>query len=1270
MKITTMKRILSLILCVIMLSSLFACNETPSETSEQTDEITTEETTTDQGNISTETDGPDLSGSDSGTAETSEPESNAPESSEPESSAPETNESESSTPETSEPETSKPETYGNGDEIMDAGTAFEEDAFALSDHPIDASTALEMSAAELLALLTDKNNETDKSAEKVFKVTEPLVLEANTKYYGNFSAVIAEGGVIIKDAEEIVVKELILKGNITVENSVGITFFKLDVTADKTAVTIDEKSSDIAFKNCKMTASATAMSSQGATVSVYSNVITAPEGIISSGDELAVQNTVINSSDKAIDSTGAYCTVKNNEIDLSDKSFAGVVIGKGSENALVALNIIKNAQCSISVSEAYNAVVLLNSAVSVIGKNCTNLYVVENKLGGLIMLYGNDYLLCDGNAFAQDGKDHTVEQTENANFNGDNLHDVNARVEHGANEDILPHTNKDLFLDMKKQSKVRDISQVKSYAYSTYIRTMAKQSDKVIIPPGVYTINSTLKLDAAHSNTTVYAYGVYQEKTVAKTATGHLPEGEKRVINNLGLIYSANGSNISVKGLTFGYDYQSSGQAYVIEKFRDADYGNAIRIVSSAGYIDDFGPSNTDMFTAQILICSGDEMYPWLANFGWSACRRDPDGTIVIKCSSNAQYEKVNVGDVLGCRFSGDNTSSISLAGTNALLKDCVLYGYSRALAITSSGRTAKGVMLERFHNTTHSAPIISEETYNYYKSLEKKYNLTSDGDDPTADGAFGLEVYIDDQGRYRGGLPRFGSVDATHISGAAEGTSATSCIFENMVDDGSNQRYSSARIAGAVDNGDGTTTIYHKGGLTSVYFGIDLDAGRTTGTPTGAGISFLANEKIFAYASNGHTLVEASVITGSEFASILPASSHMFHADEDRDCICDESTCKAALHYDHKNNDTGATKPDHKCDVCGMDIHTDFREDYGYSGVAIPGENDPNTYYTGDNRCNVCGATLKPFLDENGNVKLDANSNTVNEADNKVIVVSMTSPATYTPSTSTLSYSVYSFDDKKYITYSSRLQKVTVKTEDVDFDALEGYDLTDNDYFMEHKIMCDNISLNSTGFTFDNVLMQNYHSRGILMKTRDATVKNCTFRNVALTGMLLSIETVWGESTVAKNITIKDCLFDHTGFSYNTSASRTICPISIQGLGDLSGNLKNISENTLPCKNIKIIGNKFKNTDNEFMISISAAQDVTIKDNVFEGRERSTKYEVIKAIYIDGCMNIDISGNTFFFDGINDTDTRKFIVGWNYKGLSGSDVQDVLPEERGDYPG
>jgi hypothetical protein len=221
---------------------------------------------------------------------------------------------------------------------------------------------------------------------------------------------------------------------------------------------------------------------------------------------MAVQSNVIVAKSLGISSTGAYCTVMNNTVEAANDGVA--VSFNGAINGLIALNNLTGAQMSVTITDSFNCSIVVNSAIRMSATDCTNVYLIDNKLGGAIELMSNNYLICDGNTFPKDGLPHPVVNLENTNYNGDGMHDVNARLEVGADEDLLPHTNKDLFLSMERRTKIRDLSLPKSYAFNGYIRNIAKNEDFVIIPPGVYSVSSTLNIQAAHGNTTVYAYGV------------------------------------------------------------------------------------------------------------------------------------------------------------------------------------------------------------------------------------------------------------------------------------------------------------------------------------------------------------------------------------------------------------------------------------------------------------------------------------------------------------------------------------------------------------------------------------------------------------------------------------------------------------------------------------------------------------------------------------------------------------------------------------------
>ena len=361
-----------------------------------------------------------------------------------------------------------------------------------------------------------------------------------------------------------------------------------------------------------------------------------------------------------------------------------------------------------------------------------------------------------------------------------------------------------------------------------------------------------------------------------------------------------------------------------------------------------------------------------------------------------------------------------------------------------------------------------------------------------------------------------------------------------------------------------------------------------------------------------------------------------MIHYDVNRDCICDDESCKATLHFDIGT--AANTQRDGKCDTCGIKVYTDFNSNDGFDG-------------SGNGKCDVTGTAI---VDENGDG--------FDDVDGTPIITDMVVNDKYNEGNSTLTYQALytkTTGAKAIITYNTIIKSVTVKTEDVNFEAFEGYDMTDNDYFMDQKILFDNLTLNSAGFVFDNTVVQYTRSRGVLVKTVDATIKNCTFRDHGMTSVLLSVETTWGESSVPQNVLIESCLFDNTSGSYGSESSLKNAPIAIEGLGELSGSVE-VSKDTLPCKNIRIIGNKFTNITNNYCITMSAAQDIVIKNNVFCSREGDNSKKYIRAININGCMGIETSGNTYSeFTG---SDISKAIIARNYKNLTGSDVQDVFP--------
>ncbi len=774
------------------------------------------------------------------------------------------------------------------------------------------------------------------------------------------------------------------------------------------------------------------------------------------GANFTIVDCTVRASGTAILSCGEGFIAKNNKIEGAKTAIA---LEGGAYNSLIAQN---EADGDITVTDAFNSSVLLNNAENILMRGNTNAYAAFNSLRGSLSLTDNDFLIADGNICSE-----TVNEN-NKNHNGDNVTDIHERAEWGALPKNQPHTNRDLFVGMERQTYVRDSALEEALSLDKYLPRMAAENDVVIIPPGAYTADEICVLGNECSNTKIYAYGVYLEKTCKSSVL------ELRSANNM-----------EIYGLTVGYTLQSCGQAHVLRQISDLEY----LIIGSAGKSEDFSKTNTELFSqgAELVPQSGLYTTRMLGKFDIT---KNTDGTMSFKFLEKMFDETMIPGDMLICRTKGPNLQTLIVADSdNVFFCDFTLYGYASALAVLGAG-TSNNVRFLRHHNLPHSGNIINKATFDRYRALETEYGVD-------------LHISIDSQGRYRGCPAMAGSVDAFHVMGTKKGFDVTSSMLEQMVDDGSNQRCASSRLHSLTDNGDGTATFVYKDNLAEFYFNY------AHGSGVSRCVTFKKDDLIFAYNTKGMLVCETRALS-------------------------------------------------------------DSRE-------------------------------LEPIA--------------------------------------------FEIEGKKF---TAKCYEITVASADVDFSALEGFDLSDNHYKMDQKILVDNLSRNSVGYTFDNVTVRNTRSRGILFKTRNVTAKHCTFKNLAHTGLLLSIEPIWGESTVGCNATVKNCIIDHVGFINNYNYYMPLTPISIMGFGET------VSENTLLYKNIVIEGNRFKNNAHDYFINVNSAQDVKIINNIFEPGAHEHQEYAQKVINIDTAMNIEISGNTYskYLKDIKDGITAK-----NYKNVYGTDI-------------
>lgn len=804
------------------------------------------------------------------------------------------------------------------------------------------------------------------------------------------------------------------------------------------------------------------------------------------------------------------CICQNNTV-------SGTIYVNKSTNVLIA----ENKACVINVNGAFNCSVILNVADKITASGNKNLYVIDNNVAAKLSLTDNNYLIADGNTFS------ALCSAGNANTNGNTVTDVDYRPEVGANEDILPHTNKELFVGMPRRTTVGNTG----LSFQEYLDKCAKDGkNALIVPPGAYSFLERTTVSEIHSNTTIYAYGVYQEYAETDFKNYKVP-----------LFQIKNAQNTNVYGLTMGAVLPTCGQIRIIKKYIEKDAeGNdkyQLLVATDAGFMDGFTKTDPDRFhtwwpetfindkNGKVkLYCDENPMsqHQIVRNLDENG---NYDGTMTMTltgknpyrycASKEAKYvwERLAPGNIMTCRMAYGPGGSLYLGNAvNVKLRDTVMYGHAGALSTLAGGK-CEGVCFERHHNCIHSESLIDKETYDKYIEFEKKYGIDFEV----------REELVDGKVRYRGPFPRSGSIDAFHISGTRQGVNITSSLLESMVDDGSNQHAASGRLHGYKDNGDGSTTLYYKVAIGGVQWGHSAQVADESHLRTMLCCPFEENDRIYVYTPSGKAVCETRVLTATETV---------------------------------------------------------------------------------------------------GTVDIDLTYNNV----------------------------------RKHI--EKELYAVTVKTADVDFSAFinpntgKEYDLTDNRYEIDNRLTVDNLSRNCSDYTLDNVMVRDGHSRGFLIKAVGVAIKHCTFRNVSYNGLLIRPETEWVESTVSRNIDIHKCLFDHTGYIFESGTEVAQSCIRIQSTS------KVVSEDTLPIDNISITGCKFTNNEQRTAIWINSAKNITVKNNTFDAIVKDVHRPEVPgtAVLLDTCLNVEISDNTYKLEQFNG-DVRNVINGSNYANIHGTDV-------------
>jgi len=289
-----MKKILALFLVLLMvvtsIATLASCTETqtPGTTTSPTDAVTTEPDTGSDEVTTSKDSNTESVDSTEGTTE-----STGTESGETTDTTDTTDTSETTDEDTTEtvaPPVNPDALYGNGADIAEAGIDWETGFFANVKHTIDESKAQDISAEDLLAKMVNRDGDNALKAGEVWHVAGELALAEGTNYYGNGASIIVDGGILIKNAVDVVLKDIRIKGEITVKNSSEVIFYKVDIQSAKTAITLDKNSSDVSLTTCRIIGNDIAIKSAADNVTVYTCYAKARDGIMFDGDDIIVQD--------------------------------------------------------------------------------------------------------------------------------------------------------------------------------------------------------------------------------------------------------------------------------------------------------------------------------------------------------------------------------------------------------------------------------------------------------------------------------------------------------------------------------------------------------------------------------------------------------------------------------------------------------------------------------------------------------------------------------------------------------------------------------------------------------------------------------------------------------------------------------------------------------------------------------------------------------------------------------------------------------------------
>lgn len=556
--------------------------------------------------------------------------------------------------ETSQP-TPQPEIpYGDANPLNGAGAELPADAFAMQLHPAEKDDAVEMTPQELIQCL--RENRLEPGTYLVASAVELTGL-ADLQLDGHQAVVFLEQGLQMTGCERVTICNLVCIGSVQLTDSCDIALHQVDVQCEQGTMVVDADSRNIRLEDCRITArSGTALLNQADNFTLSGSVICyGKTGLLDqSTSGLTVQNCLLTGEGTAVETNGRDVSIRGNTIEAGENA-TGVILHGGNvydsetgtlrreveaepvryvlHNGLIAENTIRTARCEILLDGVTNTAAILNSVTSVEVRNGHSIYVCDNELGATLTATNVEYLLADGNQYPEDGYPHDPVTTNLLAPSGDTLLEIDARLECGVDETLLPQVDRDLFVGAETKTTVRDAASLENdRTVDVYLSEEAGQTGvhHVILPPGKYAAQETIRLGGnGYDETVVYGYGVYLEKS-----TGLEPHLNLSGVNGL-----------TVKGVTFAFAQQSCGQVHVLKKLG----ANRILVVTGAGMINEFGNTDSAYFNTTSIGLQRRGTFFASCDASYNSIVHSDDlehGTMRITLGGDL-YQKVQPGDVL-----------------------------------------------------------------------------------------------------------------------------------------------------------------------------------------------------------------------------------------------------------------------------------------------------------------------------------------------------------------------------------------------------------------------------------------------------------------------------------------------------------------------------------------------------------------------------------------------------------------------------------------------